>query len=131
VRNVFQPHTEEFPVCLPVRFYTAAPCGRAPLNCTSRRFCGTDVRLSPLGFRRPRVSSFQSNKCSSTVGRVIDQERWLTRSEVAEHLRVPVGTVADWASKRTGPPYARFGKYARYRWSDLIAWEDKQIQKAS
>jgi hypothetical protein len=56
------------------------------------------------------------------------------RAEVAQRLRVPVGTLADWASKgnktgkRTGPPYAKFGKHARYRLSDVIAWEQQQLR---
>jgi hypothetical protein len=41
---------------------------------------------------------------------------------------VPVKTAAEWASKRTGPPYAKFGKYARYRLSDVIAWEHKRFE---
>jgi excisionase family DNA binding protein len=53
-------------------------------------------------------------------------ETWLTRTEVAQRLRLPVGTLADWASKGTGPPYARFGKHTRYRLSDVIAWENGQ-----
>jgi hypothetical protein len=41
--------------------------------------------------------------------------------------RLPVGTLADWASKGTGPPYATFGKHVRYRLADLIAWESTQF----
>lgn len=52
------------------------------------------------------------------------EDRWLTRVEVAERLRVPEKTLAQWAHRRVGPPYARFGRHCRYRLSDLIAWED-------
>jgi excisionase family DNA binding protein len=55
------------------------------------------------------------------------EDRWLTRAEVAERLQLPVGTLADWASKGTGPRYARFGKHVRYRLSDVIAWENGQL----
>lgn len=55
------------------------------------------------------------------------EDRWLTRAEVAERLRLPVGTLADWASKSAGPPYARFGKHVRYRLADLMAWETAQL----
>lgn len=65
------------------------------------------------------------------VGWVTDQEQWLTRTEVAERYQVPVGTVADWASKGTGPKYGLFGKHARYRLSDVIAWETEQVQHTS
>lgn len=54
-------------------------------------------------------------------------DRWLTRAEVAERLQLPVGTLADWASKGSGPRYARFGKHVRYRLSDVTAWEDEQF----
>lgn len=57
----------------------------------------------------------------------ITEDRWLTRAEVAERLQVPVGTVADWASAGSGPPYARFGKHVRYRLADVIAWEGGQM----
>jgi excisionase family DNA binding protein len=56
-------------------------------------------------------------------------DRWLTRAEVAERLQVPLGTLADWASgkEKKGPRYARFGKHARYKLADVIAWENDQF----
>lgn len=54
-------------------------------------------------------------------------DRWLTRNEVAERFNLPPGTLADWAWKRTGPRYARFGKHVRYRLSDVVAWENEQL----
>lgn len=54
---------------------------------------------------------------------------WLTRPEVAERLRVPVKTLAQWASQgNKGPRYARFGRHCRYRLSDVIAWENAQFR---
>lgn len=52
---------------------------------------------------------------------------WLTRPEVADRLRVPEKTLAQWASQRKGPPYARFGRHCRYRLSDVIDWENQQF----
>lgn len=52
---------------------------------------------------------------------------WITRPELAERLRVQVSTLASWAKNGIGPRYARFGKYARYRLSDVIAWEEAQL----
>lgn len=52
---------------------------------------------------------------------------WLTRPELATRLRVEISTLASWASSGIGPRYARFGKYARYRLSDVIAWEEAQL----
>lgn len=54
---------------------------------------------------------------------------WLTREELAERLRIPARTLNQWASRRPrkGPAYAMFGRHARYRLSDVIAWENEQI----
>ena len=52
---------------------------------------------------------------------------WLTREELAERERVPVKTVAEWASKKTGPRYAKIGRYARYLLSDVEEWEAEQF----
>jgi hypothetical protein len=54
-------------------------------------------------------------------------ETWLSRKQVAERLRIPVGTLAAWASEGRGPKYYKFGKWTRYRLSELMAWEDEQI----
>jgi excisionase family DNA binding protein len=56
-----------------------------------------------------------------------DDDRWLTRKELASRLGVPEKTPAQWATKGTGPRYARFGRHVRYRLSDVIAWEQKQL----
>jgi len=56
-----------------------------------------------------------------------DQDRWLSRQELADRYGVPVKTPAEWASKGTGPRYAKFGKHVRYRLSDVIDWESKRF----
>jgi hypothetical protein len=43
---------------------------------------------------------------------------------------VSVKTAAEWASKGTGPRYAKFGKHVRYRLSDVIDWEGRQFPRA-
>ncbi|GAB4597520.1 helix-turn-helix domain-containing protein [Mycobacterium avium subsp. hominissuis] len=55
------------------------------------------------------------------------EDYWLTRPEVAQRLRVPAKTLAQWASRGCGPRYALFGKHSRYRLSDVIAWEEGQF----
>jgi hypothetical protein len=55
------------------------------------------------------------------------EDRWLTRQELADRYGVPVKTPAEWATKGKGPRYARFGRYVRYRLSDVIDWESKQF----
>jgi excisionase family DNA binding protein len=57
----------------------------------------------------------------------ITHDRWMTRQELADRYAVPVKTTAEWASKGTGPPYAKFGRHVRYRLSDVVAWEATQL----
>jgi excisionase family DNA binding protein len=52
---------------------------------------------------------------------------WLTRDEVADRLRVPKQTLAVWASKGTGPRFAKFGRHVRYRLTDVTAWEEQMV----
>jgi len=54
-------------------------------------------------------------------------DRWLSRRELADRYGLPVKTLAQWASKGTGPRYARLGRHARYRLSDVIAWEAERL----
>jgi predicted DNA-binding transcriptional regulator AlpA len=56
-------------------------------------------------------------------------DRWLSRQELANRYALPVKTPAEWASKGTGPPYAKFGRHVRYRLSDVIDWEKQQYAK--
>lgn len=56
------------------------------------------------------------------------EDRWLTRAEVAERFKVAVKTMAMWACEGKGPRYAIFGKAARYKLSDVIAWENMQFK---
>lgn len=58
---------------------------------------------------------------------VTEPNVWLTRPEVAQRLRVEQTTLEHWASAGVGPPYARFGKFARYKLADLIDWENAQM----
>jgi predicted DNA-binding transcriptional regulator AlpA len=55
-------------------------------------------------------------------------ERWLSRQELADRYGLPVKTPAQWASKGTGPRYARIGRHVRYRLSDVIAWEAERLE---
>jgi predicted DNA-binding transcriptional regulator AlpA len=49
-------------------------------------------------------------------------DRLLTSTEVAEILNVPVRSLDAWAYRRTGPPFARVGRFRRYRPSDVAEW---------
>ncbi|OYN81697.1 helix-turn-helix transcriptional regulator [Mycolicibacterium sphagni] len=55
---------------------------------------------------------------------------WLTRRDVSERIKIPVGTLAQWATRGEGPRYALFGRHARYRLSDVIRWENEQFASA-
>ena len=57
------------------------------------------------------------------------EDKWLSRQELAERYGVPVKTPAEWASKGTGPRYAKFGRHARYRLRDVIDWEREQFPR--
>jgi len=54
-------------------------------------------------------------------------DRWISRQELAERYGVPVKAPAEWASKGTGPRYAKFGRYVRYRLTDVIDWEQRRL----
>jgi hypothetical protein len=56
-------------------------------------------------------------------------DRWISRQELADRYGVPVKTPAEWASKGTGPPYAKFGRHVRYRLRDVLVWETKQLDE--
>lgn len=55
------------------------------------------------------------------------EDTWLTRQEVADRVRLPIATVAQWGSLGKGPKFAKFGRHCRYRLSDVIAWENAQF----
>jgi hypothetical protein len=54
-------------------------------------------------------------------------DRWISREELAQRYGVPVKTPAEWASKGTGPRYAKFGRHVRYRLGDVIYWEQRRL----
>lgn len=54
------------------------------------------------------------------------EDYWLSRQDVADRFKLPVKTVAQWASLGKGPRFAKIGKFARYKLSDVIAWEEAQ-----
>jgi excisionase family DNA binding protein len=57
-------------------------------------------------------------------------ERWLSRQELADRFGLPVKTLAQWASKGTGPRYARMGRHVRYRLSDVLTWETARLDES-
>lgn len=62
---------------------------------------------------------------------MIEDKVWISRKELAERIGVAEKTVVEWASKGTGPRYARFGKHVRYRMSDVEAWEEGHLVRSA
>lgn len=60
----------------------------------------------------------------------MDNTKYLTMEQVAEHLQVPLATLRYWRHMGTGPRSAKFGGLVRYREADVRAWEDAQFAKA-
>ncbi|QKT12170.1 helix-turn-helix transcriptional regulator [Rhodococcus sp. W8901] len=55
------------------------------------------------------------------------EDYWLSREEVAGRLKVPPKTLAQWATQKKGPRFSKIGRFARYKFSDIVAWEDNQV----
>lgn len=55
---------------------------------------------------------------------------WLGPKDLAAEFGVPVTTVYQWNSKRTGPRAARIGRHVRYRRRDVEAWIEAQYAAA-
>jgi hypothetical protein len=53
-------------------------------------------------------------------------KQYLTREEAAAYLRKSTRTLANWAWKRTGPPYKRIQGTVRYPADALEQWADAQ-----
>jgi predicted DNA-binding transcriptional regulator AlpA len=51
-----------------------------------------------------------------------DEDRLLTKAEVAERLRLPLKTVDFWRAQGKGPKGRRIGNRVLYRASDLERW---------
>lgn len=85
---------------------------------------GIWTALSRLSGTVPVMLRTNETECGVAAATDEGAERWVTRAELAARWSVPVKTVVEWASKGTGPRYSRFGKYVRYRLSDVVAWEN-------
>lgn len=53
-------------------------------------------------------------------------DRYLTRRQVAEMFGIAEKTLAQWASRKTGPKFYKLGGHARYKLSDCQSWADAQ-----
>jgi predicted DNA-binding transcriptional regulator AlpA len=78
---------------------------------------GFTVVLSDWGRTDKKVTAMIENT----------EDKWITRQDLADRYGVPVKTPAEWASKGTGPRYAKIGRHVRYLLSDVMDWERKQF----
>jgi len=53
----------------------------------------------------------------------------MTRPEVAEHLRTPAATLAQWASKGYGPRFIKAGRRALYPRSEVERFISEQMDR--
>lgn len=56
---------------------------------------------------------------------------WMSRAEAAEYLGVTVRTLAQWAWRKEGPRYAKYGNVTRYRRADLDAFVASRFSDAT
>lgn len=77
----------------------------------------------------PSSGGFAPTEPTSGVDTSGLDEIWLSTNEVARRLQIPVKTLAAWAAGGRGPRFARMGRYRRYRLSDLLAWEQAQVER--
>ena len=49
-------------------------------------------------------------------------DEWLTLSEIALALKVPISTVYQWRSRGDAPAVHKIGRYSRVRRRDYEAW---------
>lgn len=52
-----------------------------------------------------------------------DDDVHLKPGELAVRLKTSPGTLANWRTRRVGPPYLKSGRSVRYRLSDVKLWE--------
>ena len=88
---------------------------------------GKSPQLTPLSRLKVELPDPGADQKEVTAMDENTDDKWLTRQDLADRYGLPVKTPAEWASKGTGPRYAKFGRHVRYLLSDLIDWERKQF----
>lgn len=51
----------------------------------------------------------------------------LTTAELGKLLKKPESTLRYWRMQGYGPPWLKLGKTVKYRFSDVYAWIDSQV----
>jgi excisionase family DNA binding protein len=71
------------------------------------------------------------NGCRQRSLRIKSVDEYLTEAEVAELLKVSVGTVRRWRREGIGPPVLWAGGRPRYRRADVDAWLQRERERGS
>jgi excisionase family DNA binding protein len=74
-----------------------------------------------------RPNHGRRTKVATGVSRTEDRslpQRYLSPTELADLLGIPVETVYQWRYKRTGPPAFRVGRHLRYDPRAVLGWID-------
>lgn len=53
----------------------------------------------------------------------------MTTEELADELELSAGTLANWRSAGSGPPYVKLGRQVRYNRIDVDDWISGQLVK--
>ena len=56
-----------------------------------------------------------------------DAPEYLTATEAADLIRVPVTTLYKWHHRREGPPVRKLGRRLLYRNDELVAWVEDRL----
>jgi len=57
----------------------------------------------------------------------MEKQQILTPKDLAERYKMPIATVYQWNHRGNGPKRIRVGKHVRYRLSDILDWEEKNL----
>lgn len=54
-----------------------------------------------------------------------------TANELCEYLGISINTLYDWRKKGFGPPATKAGRFLRFDWSDVSAWQAERKSSAA
>ena len=74
-----------------------------------------------------RVSDTLPTGWRVTVGGMGQLDPLLSVRDLAEYLRLPIGTLYAWRYRGQGPSGFRVGRHVRYRQSDVDGWIQQQL----
>lgn len=74
-----------------------------------------------------RVSDTLPKGWRVTVGGMGHLDPLLSVRDLAEYLRLPIGTLYAWRYRGQGPSGFRVGRHIRYRQSDIDGWIQQQV----